>query len=224
MRKLCHYKHSTLSLETDKYFFVFDWYDTHSPDFPAGKQIIWIATHGHADHYHPAILEMGEHDSRFLLSDDIETPADTDRKILPIRPDETYEVEDFTITTFGSTDRGVSLLLQDGDFSFFFAGDLNAWIWENDDPETQEMERSDYLIELEKIKKYKIDVACVPADPRLGPNYAEAVELFDRIVKPKQIVPLHFQIDYTIPTILARQYPGLKVITFTKPRECKEIE
>lgn len=224
MPTLCHQKHSSLTLETANRYFVFDWYDKTEPDFPPNKKVVFIASHSHGDHFHPAVLGMGEHDTLFILSDDIEIPEDCDRKITLVRPDEVYEIEDFTITTFGSTDLGVSLLLSVDDLSFFFAGDLNAWIWENDDEETQQMEKSDYLIELDKIKKHAMNIACVPADPRLGPNYDEGVRLFFEKCKPKKLVPIHFQTDYTIPKKLARQYPTLPIVVFSKAGECREID
>ena len=220
--QICHHKHSTLTLETDDRFFVFDWYDSHEPNLPAGKKSVFIATHGHGDHFHPAVLGMGEHDTLFILSDDIPVPEETDRRVTRIRPDETYEIEGYTVTTFGSTDQGVSVLLEGADLSFFFAGDLNAWIWENDDEETQEMERSDYLRELEKIMKHTLDIACVPADPRLGPNFDEGVRLFYDACRPNHIVPLHFQADYSVPKKLKMMYPTLPIIVYSKSDECKD--
>ena len=56
----------------------------------------------------------------------------------------------------------------------------------------------DYIVQLEKIKKLdRIDIAFVPVDPRLGVNTLEGVELFNKILKPKIIIPMHFSDDYS---------------------------
>ena len=131
---------------------------------------------------------------RFILSDDIQTNSPH----TSVGPDTSHAFDGYKITCFGSTDQGISLLLETHEGTFFFAGDLNAWIWPEDDEETQIKERDDFLRELDKIKVYPVDLACVPADPRLGENFAEGVRLFDKIVNPRAVI-IHFQTTLTPP-------------------------
>lgn len=216
---ICHYGHSTISLETTRYFFLFDWYEGKI-EFPKDKQAVLIATHGHGDHFHPMIFEKAPENAIFILSDDIEA---TKNDAHWVHKDSEYTIADFKLWTFGSTDRGVSLVLETEDLHFYFAGDLNAWIWENDDKETQEKEKNDYLVELEKIKKHSVDVACVPIDPRLGPHAYAGIELFMDACRPKTVVPLHFQHDFSYIQTIHNDRPELPLLLFAAAGDCKSI-
>lgn len=213
--KFCHMHHSTVTLETDTHFFLFDWF-TGPVEFPDDKTCVAIATHGHGDHYNPEIYSLAPEDCCMLFSDDIET----DQAHRSLKPDEVYEMDGYKITTFGSTDRGISLLLETHTGSFFFAGDLNAWIWPEDDENTQQKERDDFLREVDKIKKYPIDLACVPADPRLGENYSEGVRLFDEYVQPRAIAPIHFQDDFDTARRLQEALPHAPIVQMKGPGDC----
>lgn len=217
---ICHYGHSTLTLMTEKTFFIFDWYQGDI-SFPKDKKVVLLATHGHGDHFDPMIFEKAPQDAIFILSDDIEKKREG---VHWIRPDENYEIEDFTIHTFGSTDRGVSLILTVEGLHFYFAGDLNAWIWEEDDEETQEKERNDYLRELEKIKKYPIDIACVPVDPRLKEHEFDGMRIFMDHVQPKHVVPLHFQQNFEYLEHVLKENPEIPVVEFEEKGECVELQ
>lgn len=217
--KYCHMHHSTVTLETNTHFFVFDWYDGDI-SFPANKKCAVIATHGHGDHYHPMIFDQAPQDCDILLSDDIET----EKEHTALSPDQVYELDGYKITTFGSTDRGISLLLETHAGTFFFAGDLNAWIWPEDDAATQAKERDDFLREVEKISAYRIDLACVPADPRLGENYAEGVRLFDEHVNPRRIAPIHFQKDFDTARRLQADLPHALIVQLKGPGDCVQVE
>lgn len=215
--KFCHLHHSTVTLETATHFFVFDWYQGEIV-FPADKTPVVIATHGHADHYHPRIFTHAPEGTRFILSDDIQTNSPH----TSVGPDTSHAFDGYKITCFGSTDQGISLLLETHEGSFFFAGDLNAWIWPEDDEETQIKERDDFLRELDKIKVYPVDLACVPADPRLGENFAEGVRLFDKIVNPRAVIPIHFQDDFDTARRLREKLPHTPIIQLKHPGDCAD--
>lgn len=213
--KFCHLFHSTVTLETDTHFFLFDWFRGDAA-FPNDKKTVAIATHGHGDHFSEALFSILPEDATVLLSDDIETahPHQT------LAKDQVYEMDSFKITTFGSTDQGISLLLETHGGSFFFAGDLNAWIWPEDDEETQTKERDDFLHEVDKISRFPVDVAFVPADPRLEENFAEGVRLFDERVQPRAIAPIHFQDDFDTAKRLQEALPHAPIIQLKGPGDC----
>lgn len=216
---LCHLGHSTVTLETDSFFFLVDWYEG-PVRYPEDKPILCIATHGHSDHFSPALLRQAPQHARFLFSTDIREQIEDDPRIAWMAPDASLTLDGVRFHSFGSTDRGISLWWEVDGLRFFHAGDLNAWIWEEDDEPTQQKERDDFLTEVKKIAAHPIDVACVPADPRLGDAFAEGCRLFMEHCRPRQLLPLHFKDDYSIPRALQATLPDASILQPNAKGDC----
>ena len=202
--------HSAFVIELEKSILIFDFYK-----FPSNKKkekekffnrfikrtdekVYVFSTHSHLDHFNKEILtwlEMNEN-IKYILSDDIKIYKH--KNFYFTKEDNSFELDNLKINTFGSTDLGSSFYISTEDKNIFHSGDLHFWHWEDDTPEEEKTMYDAYMVQLEKIKKMdRIDIAFVPVDPRLGVNTLEGVELFYKYLKPKIIIPMHFSDDYS---------------------------
>ena len=162
------------------------------------KKVYVFATHSHPDHFNREILtwlEINEN-IKYILSDDIKIYKH--KNFYFTKEDDSFELDNLKINTFGSTDLGSSFYINTENKNIFHSGDLHFWHWEDDTLEEEKTMYDAYMVQLEKIKKLdRIDIAFVPVDPRLGVNTLEGVELFYKILKPRIIIPMHFSNDYS---------------------------
>lgn len=195
--KVKHIYHSGFILETDDLLMVFDYY-TGDIDLK-DKRTIVFATHGHADHYTEDIFKWRkEKDNiKYVLSSDI-AYFSTSKHIYIMKPDEKLKLDDVEIQSFGSTDQGLSLLVNYKDINIFFSGDLNWWHWPNDSIEEQKDEEDQFKEEIAKIKRTNrdIDLAFFPVDPRLGEGFSLGAEFIIEELEPNYLFPMHFGDKY----------------------------
>lgn len=191
--EITHIFHSGFILETDDILMVFDYYKGNI-DLKDKKTIVFV-THGHGDHYTRDIFRWQEDRDNisYILSFDIDN-VPTQDNIYIMNPYENLDIENVNIRSFGSTDQGLSFLVNYEDINIIFAGDLNWWHWENDSKTVQEDETRQFKDEIEKIKNInkKIDIAFFPVDPRLGEGFSFAGEYIIRELDPKYFIPMHF--------------------------------
>lgn len=211
---------SGFTIEYGNDFIVID-YVEGPLTLPVDREILFIVTHAHSDHYNPAIFSLpGAERARYVLSTDIEAPEAIEasqasgtilrlastreetavRKIVydpkrtrRIAPMDAFHWGDVAFQAFGSTDQGVSLLFTIHGVSFFHAGDLNAWAWPNTSKAEQTREESDYRRWLDRISAYPIDIGFGVVDPRLGENAMIGGALFLEMLKPQIFIPMHFR-------------------------------
>lgn len=93
-----------------------------------------LASHFHADHFNPHIFSWREQkaDVRYILSKDIwrhRRSCCRDVEAHWLIKDGTYTDDLLSVRAFGSTDVGVSFLLETEGLKIFHAGDLNNWHW-----------------------------------------------------------------------------------------------
>lgn len=210
---LIHYIfHSGFAIELDNYFLVFDYYDPPDMKGKTGyglnipekiarcKYPLVFVSHGHHDHYSPTILSWKEKNPQltYIFSKDVKWEDNVninsmDISFINMLPYEYVERNGAAISTFGSTDIGVSFLVEIDGLRIFHAGDLNWWHWA-DESTKKELEEEEWKFknEVAKMKDEKIDILFFPVDPRLGEHYwlggAYMLELF----QPDLFVPMHF--------------------------------
>ncbi len=173
------------------------------------KIIFIFSSHSHSDHFNQEILSWDKENKNiiYIFSDDIKKyiseSQEKFKKIFYVKEDDKIKIEDLKISVYGSTDLGVSFYINTDGKNIFHSGDLHLWHWE-DDTLTEEKEMEDkYLTILNKIKNDEIkenkniDFAFVPVDPRLGTNTFEGVEIFNEIINPKYIIPMHFENNFS---------------------------
>lgn len=205
MIKLTYIFHSCFMLETEQCVLIFDyWKDSPEGDVKkmlehTGKRVYFMASHFHEDHFNPEIIAMNvpNGDKRIILSRDIirrHRAKETDADVV-MRKGDVYNDEYIKIKAFGSTDAGVSFMLETDGKKIFHAGDLNNWHWEDEStPQEVKKMEGDFKAVLRDIKAEHpaVDLAMFPVDPRLGTDFARGARQWLQTIKTTYLAPMHF--------------------------------
>ncbi|WP_026882902.1 MBL fold metallo-hydrolase [Clostridium akagii] len=211
--KINYLYNSGFYIETEKHILIFDYYldsvtlgDKQKEngaigldDLKTNKAFLVFATHGHFDHFNPVIFHWQNQvkNINYILSNDIKTP-NTNKNIYLVDSITELNIDEAKIITFGSTDLGVSFLIKIDNITIFHSGDLNWWNWfDESDAYNLKMEH-DFKKEISKIKKYSVDLAFLPVDPRLNDKFYLGGEYFINEINPKYFIPMHFGENYNI--------------------------
>lgn len=206
--KLTYICHSGFAIEGDGFTVIIDYFKDSGDEYARGVvhdyllkrpgRFYVLATHFHPDHFNPVVLKWKEQrpDIIYLFSKDIlkHRKAGKEDAVYLIKLSE-YEDNLLKVKAFGSTDVGVSFLLELGGKTVFHAGDLNNWHWnEESTPEESRGYEKSYLHELGILANDvpAVDLAMFPVDPRLGKDYMRGAEQFADRIKTGIFVPMHF--------------------------------
>jgi L-ascorbate metabolism protein UlaG (beta-lactamase superfamily) len=206
--KLTYIFHSGFVVEGERFTLIMDYFrdtaddfvQTHLATFPG--RVYVLASHWHPDHFNPEILKWKQQrpDIRYLFSKDIlrkrlVQPADA---VFLVKGD-AWEDDVVRVRAFGSTDVGVSFLIEAEGKRIFHAGDLNNWHWneESTPAEVKAGERR-FLKEVAFLTQAtdRLDVAMFPVDARLGKDYMLGAEQFVDRVPVGLFSPMHFTLGY----------------------------
>jgi len=196
--------HNCFVLKTDSRTYLFDYpSDSHLPegaqkqvmDAVASSDLVVFVSHSHDDHLNADMVSMVStaRSVCYVFSDDVQDmrpetiPADAD--VLIVEPDETYNFHGMSIETLMSNDLGVAFLVEDGDFRFYFGGDLATWIWKTASTKEQEFTSRFFHNAMERVRDFQPHVAFSNVDKRLD-NLAGGVEAY-RQTGAKVFVPMH---------------------------------
>lgn len=220
--------HSCFVAESDDAIVVLDyWRDRgdgrlHRMLDETGKQVYFVVSHFHPDHYNPYILQYKLTDENFngntprfclrhkpihLLSYDVvkhrHVPQTIPAAIL--RPGHLYEDDRLLLQAYRSTDIGISVALRlkadPGGETLFHCGDLNNWYFsqEGEDPERlkvslKQMEGLFLSVVHELAKAYPqgMQHLCFPIDPRLGPDMLRGATQWLHDIQVENFYPMHF--------------------------------
>lgn len=191
--------HSGFLVETDRFYYLFDYAKGLLPEMNAEKPVFVLSSHGHADHYNPEVFSLlsaaGMRHIRVVLSEEIVAPAKRD--CLHVSPGREYDLGPRQrLTTFQSTDLGVAFLIEDQGALIYHAGDLNDWVWEEESSSCNEKMTADYRRQIgflaEKLNGREVDAAFVVLDPRQGKDYDRGLCYFLKNIPAKQVFPMHY--------------------------------
>ena len=189
--------HSGFLVETDRFYYVFDYESGDLPEMDPEKPVFVLSSHSHGDHYNPEVFSKlaGMRHVRAILSDDIVPPAGVDT--LSVSPGKTYSLHPgLTLHTFHSTDLGVAFLVEDGENLIYHAGDLNDWFWEGEPEEWNAQMTADYRRQIrllgETLGQRPLDAAFVVLDPRQEADYDRGMCFFLEHIVAKQVYPMHY--------------------------------
>lgn len=213
--------HSGFALEFAEHFIVFDYFkgDIARDDTSATegrsvlarlvkyKNVLVMVSHGHQDHFNPMVFEWSNTrlDMDYIISDDVDMVL-YDIKHTLVKPNDRLNVGGVKINVFGSTDLGVSFLVEVNGIRVFHAGDLNWWHWagESTEQELREAERF-FKEQVSYIADKPIDIMFFPVDPRLEEHYYLGGEYMIKKFKPKLFIPMHFGSQFDITKEFAKK-------------------
>ena len=198
--KITFIAHSGVFIEFEKCCILIDYYRGEVPSIPEGKKLFVMASHGHGDHFNPAIMKNFGGNREYILSEDIKSRIgvkDSESlKITFVKARQEYTFSDgnggeLILRTLFSTDEGVAFLIKYAGKTVYHAGDLNLWIWEDNEAQYDRWMRETYSAEIGKLKGEKIDLAFLPLDGRMGKRGFCGIEEFVKINRVEKICPIH---------------------------------
>lgn len=155
-----------------------------------------LVSHAHFDHFGTHIRAYAPQTSRYVFSNDIKHTKRI--KMFPtdlvtfVKKYSIWEGEGIKISTYDSTDVGVSFLIELANGKkIFHAGDFNWWHWENDTPEQKTLAEKTFKKQLKKMQNLEVDVAFFPVDGRLGQAQEKGVTEFVKQVDVKNLIAMH---------------------------------
>lgn len=215
--KVTHLFHSGFMMETVDKLLIFDYFkspylDINESILNSKKDVFVFVTHGHGDHYNPEIFQWEKLASNitYILSSDINFDEKNYNYFIMDKY-EAIDLENFSIESYGTTDSGTSFLVETNGFTIFHGGDLNWWKWKKDSQEVQLKEELDFKREIDRLIGRDIDIAFIPVDPRLEEYYYLAGEYAAETLKPKLLVPMHFNDNYNICKDFKKQIQDTKI-------------
>lgn len=210
--KLTYIYHSGFAIESESFTIIIDYYKDTSPNPEQGYvhsqllkrpgRLYVLSSHSHADHFNPEVLGWREQrpDIRYVFSEDIRDHQKACfHDAVFLDKGEEWNDDLLKVRAFGSTDIGISFLMDVEGKCIFHAGDLNNWHWEEESTpeETQEYEHR-FLEELDTLAQATqcTDLAMFPVDPRLGKDYTRGARQFIERIHTSWFVPMHFWEKY----------------------------
>lgn len=212
--KVTYIHHSCFLVETDGFYYLFDYEKGTLPELDATKPILVLSSHGHHDHYNPQIFSIladsGMQHIRAILSDDIEVPQNVDT--IQVSPGNEYILgHQQKLHTFRSTDLGVAFLVEDSTKLIYHAGDLNDWVWEEETEAYNTQMTADYRHQIQllssKLDHREIDVAFVVLDPRQEKDYCRGLTCFLEHISAKSVYPMHYWEEPAVIETFLKDHP-----------------
>lgn len=194
--RITYWKHSGFSVETDSGILLIDYIGGGFEK--TGKPVTALVSHAHGDHRSP------EH---IAIADTVIDCPDVGK---------TIDVPGAVIRTFGSTDEGVSFLIETGAKRIFHAGDLNLWHWRGeDDPQWTCQAEADFEKVMATLPDAHIDAAMFPVDPRMGEGFDEGACAFNERMRPTVFIPMHFWDHPEAACEFAKKYDNVCPLTIS---------
>ncbi len=187
--------HSSFAVELEKSVLIFDYYGEGSiPEFSKEKQVYFLNSHSHQDHFRREILELRNKypGALYLLSSDIRFRKGTmPDYVCPMRRTQEYEIGDLKIRTLRSTDMGVAFIVETEGKRIYHAGDLNWWHWFGEDKAWNNNMAANYKHSIDQMEGLTLDAAFVPLDSRLGDAYFWGMKYLLEHTNARYVFPMH---------------------------------
>lgn len=217
MMKLTYIFHSGFALETEQCILLFDFWMDPADVVPtllkSDKPMYVFSSHFHEDHFNREIFSWKsvKQNIRYILSKDIlkHRRAQKEEADAWLAKGAVWQDSLIRVMAMGSTDSGVSWIVEIGGRRIFHAGDLNNWyarfltdsytggtVYSLEkcclvDPGKEEKR---YLGELKDIRKVTdhFDLVMFPIDGRIGNGYTRGGRQFIERFTVGLFVPMHF--------------------------------
>lgn len=188
----------------------------------AYKKLYVFVSHRHDDHFSESIYNLCGEDAVYIVGFDVPQP----HRGVRMQPGEKQGFGNVEVEAFGSTDEGVSFLVEYAGIRIFHAGDLNLWHWRDESSITEiEAAEKAFYDCVAPIPQEKIDLAFFPVDPRQGSMYDAGAGYFVMTVKPRIMIPMHFQGrgDVALRFALTAETKHTKVVALEMPGDTIDL-
>lgn len=192
--------HSGFIVETESCYIIFDYFNGELPEF-GDKPIYIFSSHGHQDHFNREIFNMFDDDKvKYILSGDIRKKIKSinSGNILFVYPRKEYEIDDLKIKTLKSTDIGVAFIVEVDGVRIYHGGDLNCWMWQEENKQYNNSMKNAYEREIKSIAGETLDIAFVPLDPRQDEYYDMGIKFILSQCKILNVFPMHMWEEYSV--------------------------
>lgn len=216
--KITYIFHSGFLVETEKSYYVFDYYKGSLPHLDTSRPVVVFSSHNHGDHYNAEVFDMlrnmGMKNILAVLSKDIpQSKYPSGIEVIKVHGQREYSLPGGEkLETLISTDEGVAFLLTTDEGTLYHAGDLNDWTWEGESVDYNKHMRGSYRSYINTLSGKNIDVAFIPLDPRQEQHYAAGITYFLSVVTPKEVYPMHYWEQPEIISTFLKDYPQYKTI------------
>ena len=191
--RITYLRHSGFAVETTEAVLLIDCISGYEK---TGMPVVALISHAHGDHRSEDIIAMADHV--------IDCPA----------VGEEFNICGARIRTFGSTDEGVSFLIEADGRRIFHAGDLNKWHWRcENDPEWTKQAVAGFNAVMDTLPPEPLDAAMFPVDPRMGEGYDEGACEFNERMRPCIFIPMHFWDAPDAALRFAEKYDNVRALT-----------
>lgn len=230
-----YYFHSGFSVQVDDTLLVFDYWEGEHGEVPAEfrltkdsfstyNQVYVFVSHPHPDHLDSVIFTWLEDSNiTYIVSSDM--PIGVRGKRIA-KGDSLRLSPDVRVTAYGSTDMGVSFLVDVKGLKVFHAGDLNLWHW-REESSLREIEAAEKAYEeaVAPILGQQMDICMFPVDPRMGALFDAGANHFILALKPRLMIPMHWQGRSEVAVDFARRArnKATEVIALTKAGEFAQL-
>lgn len=172
--------------------------------FPKFDRVVFFVSHSHYDHFSPDIFAFSRLSNvDYALSYDVYAPCG-----VKMNPGETIKLNGISVSAFGSTDLGVSFLVETDGIRVFHAGDLNFWHWKTQSSPFEVMQMRRLFTGILDTLPGRFDAAFFPVDPRLERDYDEGAQIFLDRFAPRALFPMHFREAVWAPLAFAEKNKG----------------
>lgn len=201
--KITYIGHSGFLAETEHVLLLFDYYQGEIPALPGDKTLYVFASHRHRDHFNPEVFGLTQkHPGRmYVFSSDIWrscVPEAEKGNLVSLKPRQEWQDDRIRVMALKSTDEGVAFLVYADGRTFYHAGDLNDWRWEEEPENWNRQMQENYRKNLEPLRGCRIDAAFVPLDPRQEKDYCLGMDYFLETARVRKVFPMHCWENYRI--------------------------
>ena len=232
--KITYLVHSGFSVETSDHFLLFDYCPSlvRNPiitsEFLKTKKNIYVfVSQSCEDHFDTDILHWQKPNPAitYVFSSDVffDRSDINCHKFHTMSSYEQWTDRSIEIKTFGSTDEGVSFLVQADGLSVFHAGHLNWWRWKEETQEERNYAEKIFKDEVDKIVGQKIDIAFFPVVGSLEDHAALGAEYFAAKLQPKLLIPMHLGGDLKTTKVFAEKAKSISLETVEITHNGQEI-
>lgn len=189
---------SGFTVELQEHILVFDYYKDAIKCLPEliakGKKLYFFVSHVHFDHYAPEIAGFAANAEKYFLSEDIRAerePGIPKGQAIYMDTYQEYADSDIKVTTYSSTDAGVSFLVELEGWKIFHAGDFNWWHWKGDTEENIGFAKNGFKKQMKRLDGLTADIAFFPVDPRLEEFADLGAREFCQRTNIQQLITMH---------------------------------